>query len=333
MYIDQGHKVSTCLKAAEISASSFYYKPKGGRRGKQASEYTRKFDGEVVSNEVVVSQIRDLLSHEFVDYGYIKVTCWLRKRKGYLINKKKVYRLMRDHKLLNPKRKIQRQPRLWVDELVPQPDGVFEHLEIDIKYIHVHGTRRNIMQLSVLDVRSRYVLGYAQNYSIKYQDVIRLFEKIFSLISFPRSYFIRCDNGSQFVASEVRKYFSQRSGANQEFTRPSTPEQNGHIEAFHSIIQRTICQRFQLDDFEDLQQVMARFIEFYNTDRIHSGINYECPLFEIRKTRPAFKSVWVADYPNDNPLLCHHEEGLVLGEDAVNKQLKYSSDQKGILSS
>ncbi|NND05830.1 MAG: transposase [Saprospiraceae bacterium] len=49
-----------------------------------------------------------------MDYGYIKVTHWLRKRRGYLINKKKVYRLMKDHKLLNSNRLIQRQPRLWV---------------------------------------------------------------------------------------------------------------------------------------------------------------------------------------------------------------------------
>ena len=333
MYVDQGHKVTTSLKAAGISASSFYYQSRGGRVGKHPSMYTRKLDGELVTNDVVVSEIRSLLNHEFVDYGYIKVAHWLRKRRGYLINKKKVFRLMRENKLLNAKQKIQRAPRLWVEELVPQPDGVFEHLEIDIKYIHIHGTRRNIMQLSVLDVKSRYVLGYVQRMSIKQQDVIRLFKKIFSIIAFPKSYFIRCDNGSQFVAIEVRKYFNQCSGAHQEFTRPCTPEQNGHIEAFHSIIQRTLCQRFQFDDFEDLKSVMARFIAFYNTDRIHSGIGYECPLFEIRKTRPAFKAVWIVDYPNDNPLLSYQDEGLALGEDTVSTQLKYSNNHKRILSS
>ena len=45
----------------------------------------------------------------------------------------------------------------------------------------------------------------------------------------------------------MRSFFNQRSGAKQEFTRPSTPEQNGHIEAFHSIIQRTICERFEFE--------------------------------------------------------------------------------------
>ncbi len=173
------------------------------------------------------------------------------------------------------------------------------------------------MQLTVLDVKSRYVLGYLQGKRIGHRDVIALFEKIFSIIKFPVSFYIRCDNGSQFVAHQVRSFFEQRSGAKQEFTRPATPEQNGHIEAFHSIIQRTICDRFEFEDVEDLKQTMSRFIEFYNTDRIHSGIDYECPLFEIRKHRPDFEAVWVADYSAGNPLISHQLEGLPEEESAA----------------
>lgn len=323
MYVDQGQKVSLCCKAASVNVSSYYYLSRAGRRGKTSSEYTLHQDGRSVSNEIVLDEIRTLLSHEFVDYGYIKVTYWLRKRRGYLINKKKVYRLMKEHKLLNTSRKIQRQARLWVAELVPQPDGIFEHLEVDIKYIHVQGSWRNVMQMTVLDVKSRYVLGYTQGYRIGQQDVIRLFEKIFSKIEFPSSYYIRNDNGSQFVAQSVRRFFAQRSGAQQEFTRPATPEQNGHIEAFHSIIQRTICDRFQFEDLADLSATMERFIKFYNTDRIHSGIDYECPLYEVRKYKPKFKPVWVVDYSGDNPLLRHHIEGLALEESTAGGLAKH----------
>ena len=314
MYVDQGNKVSLCCKAASLNVSSYYYLSRGGRRGKPSSDYTMKTDGSSVSNEVVLEQIITLLNHEFVDYGYIKVCYWLRKRCGYLINKKKVYRIMKENNLLNTKRKVNRQPRLWVTELVPEPDGIFEHLELDIKYIHVQGSWRNVMQMTVLDVKSRYVLGYTQGYRIGQQDVVRLFEKIFSKIKFPSSYYIRCDNGSQFVAQSVRSYFEQRSGAQQEFTRPATPEQNGHIEAFHSIIQRTICDRFHFEDFADLSATMERFIKFYNTDRIHSGIDYESPLYAVRKYRPKFIPVWVVDYSYDNPLLSHKIKGLALEE-------------------
>lgn len=191
MYIDQGSKVALCLESADLSESTYHYKSKAGRKGKRASEYTRMTDGRVVPNDQVVAAIRKLLNQEFVDYGYIKVTHYLKKRLGYLINKKKVYRLMKEHKLLNSRRKVDRSPRLWVEDLVPNPTGCFDHLEIDIKYIYVGGTRSNILQLTVLDVKTRYVLGYCQGYSIKQDDVIRLFNKIFATIRFPTSYYVR----------------------------------------------------------------------------------------------------------------------------------------------
>lgn len=324
MYVDQGHKVKVCLKASQVSSSSFYYKSTGKRKGKLPSNHTAKVNGDLVSNAEVVEQIRELLSHEFVDYGYIKVTHWLRKRKGYIINKKKVYRLMNKHKLLNSKRIVQRQPRLWVEQLVPQPDGVFEHLEIDIKYIHVQGTRSSVLQLTVLDVKTRYVMGYLQGYSIKKEDVIRLFEKIFELIQMPSSYYVRMDNGTQFTAALVRKFFHEQSGATQEFTLPATPEQNGHIEAFHSIIERTLTRRFYFENAMDLSKTMSRFIRFYNTERIHSGIKYESPIEAVRKYRANFKAVWVAEHFIDKPLLCHKDEGLAMkGSAALQKQDYY----------
>lgn len=310
MYIDQGHKITTCLDASNLSSSTYYYTPKTGGRGKKPSTKTLRQDGKWIQNTQIVEEIKELLSHEFVDYGYIKVCHWLRKRKGYIINKKKVYRLMKTHKLLNPNKKIQRSPRLWVSELVPDPQVVFENLEIDIKYIYVQGTRTNSMQLTVLDVKSRYVLGYCMGNSIRKKDVINLFEKIFALFKMPQKFYVRCDNGSQFVATQVRQYFDNHSGAQQEFTKPATPEQNGHIESFHSIIARVICQRFVFDDFEDLKQTMKRFIKFYNTDRIHSGINYECPGAIVKNENPDFIPKWVADNSIGKSLLCKQWEGL-----------------------
>jgi len=310
MYISQGHKIKICLKASSLNSSTYYYKPKTGGRGKKASTKTLRQDGVWIQNTQVVEQIIELLGHEFVDYGYIKVCHWLRKRKGYIINKKKVYRLMKEHNLLNPSKFIQRSPRLWVSELVPDPQVVFENLEIDIKYIYVQGTRTNAMQLTVLDVKSRYVLGYCMGNSIRKKDVINLFEKIFALFNMPEKFYIRCDNGSQFVANEVRQYFDMHPGAQQEFTRPATPEQNGHIESFHAIIARVICQRFVFEDFEDLKQTMKRFIKFYNTDRIHSGIKYECPGFIVKNENPDFIPQWVADNSIDKSLLSNQWEGL-----------------------
>ena len=102
-FIGQGFPVGKVLQATGISTSSYYYRPSKGKKGKKPSQYTLTGSGLCIPNAVVVDNIKTLLQMEFVDYGYLKVTHWLRQRKDYLINPKKVYRLMKLADLLNPK--------------------------------------------------------------------------------------------------------------------------------------------------------------------------------------------------------------------------------------
>ena len=97
-YIKEGHPKVTVLDVVGLSRSTYYYKPKneGGRKGRTNSEYTFTKSGEQIHNETVIEDIKRILSQEFVDYGYLKVTHWLRQEMGYLINPKKVYRLMKE---------------------------------------------------------------------------------------------------------------------------------------------------------------------------------------------------------------------------------------------
>lgn len=59
---------------------------------------------------------------------------------------------------------------------------------------------------------------------------------------------IRNDNGSQFIADSVKEYL-RSAEANQEFTHIATSEENSYIEAFHSIVQREVIERFEFDCF------------------------------------------------------------------------------------
>jgi len=278
-YIGQGHPANRVLKILKIASSSYYFIPKENpkKRGIPKSTHTRKTDGRIVSNDQVAKEIEDLLGEEFVDYGYRKVTHWLRQNKDYIINEKKVYRIMTEHKLLNKRVKHRRTPRLWVSELVPQPQCAFEHLEFDIKYIYVAGKQRNALVLTVIDVSTRWVLGQYIDWKINKYDVRELFEKIFAYYDLPTKMYVRNDNGSQFEAQLIRDYFSTKEVI-QEFTKPATPEQNAHIESYHSIMESVICQKYIFESLEDAQMTFNRWIKFYNFDRIHSGIQYLSPV-------------------------------------------------------
>jgi len=277
-FISQGVCTSLVLKTLEINRSSWYYKPKPDAlpKGIKVSTHTSKWDGIQIPNEQVVDDIRALLSEEFVDYGYFKVTKWLARNKGYQINKKKVYRLMTDTQLI--KKSIPKQPRrrLWVSDFVPRPSLCFSHLEIDIKYHWVAGENRNVQTLTVIDVKSRWVLGQLMDYSLRHPQVKELFDQIFMAYPMPKSFYVRCDNGSQFIEQSVQRYF-EKAGVKQEFCQPATPQQNAHIESYHSIVEKVICQRYEFNSLIEAQQCYNRFIIFYNYRRIHSGIGYLSP--------------------------------------------------------
>ena len=184
---------------------------------------------------------------------------------------------MRENGLLNNRNRYKRlSPRLWVKDIVPKPTQSFEYLEVDIKYIWIAGQRRHALLLTVLDVESRWVLGQYMDWKIRKEHVIELFDRIFSKYKFPKRIFVRNDNGSQFEATMVRLYFEDKNVV-QEFTKPATPEQNAHIEAYHSIIESVICRRTFFENLKQAQQTFNRFVEFYNFERIHSGIKYLWP--------------------------------------------------------
>jgi len=95
-------KRDTALSIAGITRHQYYYKPKSGRRGKPPSQETLRINGEdveCVPNHVVIEQIRTTQADPDTDYGYHKMT-YVLLILGYLINHKKVYRLMNENDLL-----------------------------------------------------------------------------------------------------------------------------------------------------------------------------------------------------------------------------------------
>jgi putative transposase len=283
-FIDAKMPIKTVLDTVGIARSSYYYHAVEGtdQRGISSSTSTLRADGTRVSNSEVVENINTLLEREFVDYGYLKTTWWLRQNKQYVINPKKVYRLMRENGLLNKKQPPRRGSRNWVKELLPPAKKPFDYLEFDIKYMHVSGQRRNTLLLTIIDVESRFVLSQYMNWKISELQVCDLFKYVFSVFPLPKRFYVRCDNGSQFVAESVQKFF-EGNNLCQEFCKPATPQQNAHIEAYHSIVESVICQKYDFDDHEQIAQTMRRFLDFYNNERIHSGINYLTPAQYLKK--------------------------------------------------
>lgn len=231
----------------------------------------------LVSNESVVIAIRFLLSEEFmIATGYRNLTADL-KGEAFVINHKKVYRLMREHRLLcGTIIKTDGEKRKFVQWRVQQAQRPMEQLCMDIKYVHIHGERRNALLLSVLDVYSRRLLDQTLWWRIRKEQVIWLLHRILQQHQ-TSNITIRNDNGSQFIANSVRAYLKEVN-VGQEFTHVSTPEENCFIEAYHSILERQVLRNNEFTSIGHCIEIFKRWKEFYNNRRRHGSLGRLTPL-------------------------------------------------------
>lgn len=257
-----------------LPRSSFYYRAHPGPRGMRPSTHTPLW-GVMIPNEKVIESIRQyLVSEPYCAYGYDMVTDELRMM-GYLINKKKTYRLMDENHLLLGKVIRCKGKRQWVKYRRIAASRPMEYLCLDIKYVWVHGENRWYYLLSIMDVYSRKILAHIFQRSVRKQDVVNLFRWLHLKFNL-KGVIIRNDNGSQFLANLVRQFLSQLE-AQQEFTHVATPEENAYIEAFHSILDRELIQRIEFSSFYDAKQHIDRFMNWYNYRRRHKEIGRVTP--------------------------------------------------------
>ena len=257
------------LSWVDLSKSSFYYKSSDGKRGTKPSVCTYRQDGTLVDDTLVIEKIKGILSQEFCCYGYHNITDELREM-GYIINHKKVYRLMKEQNLLLGKVISTSGKRQFVKHRKIEATRPMEYLCLDIKYVWVAGESRNYYLLTVLDVFTRIAIEQIFQKSIRKMDVINIFRRINSAFGI-KGVTVRNDNGSQFIANDV-KQFLRTAEANQEFTHIATPEENAYIEAFHSIVQREVIDRFEFQGFYEAKLTLQAHRDWYNNRRRHATL-------------------------------------------------------------
>jgi len=274
MFIEKGYMKKEVCENLQLQRSVVYYRNKDNKPGRKPTSVTI-FKNETVTEERVVTSVKGLLDHEFLSYGYLKISKQL-KIDGFVINKKKVYRIMKNHNLLKPQRIRTSGKRNFIRFRKPFAERPLTYFEMDIKYIYIPEERKNAYLLSIIDVYSRKIVGHIFKRSIRKWDVISLWQSLKGSLNDFKKITIRNDNGSQFIANDVRGFFSYH-GIKHEFTNIATPEDDGHIEAFHSIMEREFLQRNDYTSFDEMKSAIARFMKCYNEERLHGSLNYKTP--------------------------------------------------------
>jgi transposase InsO family protein len=271
------------LQICGITKHQYYYQSKVGKPGAKTSEHTLKIDDagqiEEVANEKVVDQIAKTKADPETDYGYRAMTADL-MLKGYIINHKKVYRLMKDYYLLRSKYQIKK--RKYVRYRRVHPEAPLRILEMDIKFQWVTQHNRYAFILTILDTFTRKALAWTVAYSIKQRQVQALWSKVIVEHLQPAGLLkqgivleVRNDNDTRFAAKAVQQYFKENS-IEQVFTHPYTPQENAHIESFHAILSRSLG-RTTFATLTDLETHLNRFYRVYNQIRVHGSLDHLPP--------------------------------------------------------
>ena len=87
---------------------------------------------------------------------------------------------------------------------------------------------------------------------------------------------VGCDQGSQFKSREFKAFIIQWQ-ASHVMTSPYYPQSNGKLERFHKTLkEQAICPKTPLT-LEDAKRITGNFIDYCNTQRLHSAIGYITP--------------------------------------------------------
>jgi len=279
-YVQLGLSTFRAFELAKMPRSTYYYKPKAGRKGRHPSTHTPLVNGDLVTNEQVVELIETICLDPFLDYGADRMCMELNNR-GFIINKKKVYRLMKEHNMLYPKRaNSAAQARKRVDSNSPKPTFPFQVIELDIKYVYIHGLQRNAYLLTVIDTFTRMSLAWGLDLNMKAKQVAELLKEAIKNFAVENQeeyrFRIRTDNGPQFIAKKLSDAVKELS-LGHEFIKPGTPQQNGHIESFHHIVSKLITERYEFENLEAARKTFSEFYLTYNQKRIKKELLGKSP--------------------------------------------------------
>lgn len=84
------------------------------------------------------------------------------------------------------------------------------------------------------------------------------------------------DQGSQYTSKTFRQLLRMNKVV-QSFSAPGQPHDNAVMESFFSYMKREEIYRTQYKSEQQFVKSIDKYIEFYNTQRPHSILNYKTP--------------------------------------------------------
>src|SRR6195256_4327761 len=249
----------------------------------RAGFYRSLQEQEPVEEDMEVrSTIQTIFAEHKRRYGYRRVSAELRRR-GLLVNHKRVARLMREDNLLAV------QPKSFVVTTDSDHElevylnlasrmkltGVNQLWVADITYIRLH--REFVYLAVILDAYSRKVVGWELAGTLVARLPIAALEKAIAERKPPPGLVHHSDRGVQYASGDYVRILAKHQVI-PSMSRPANPYDNASCESFLKTLKREEIYASSYEDLEHLRGNIQEFIEqYYNRCRLHSALGYRPP--------------------------------------------------------
>ena len=269
MKADRGLTVERMVALARVSRASFY-----------------RFDESPASGSDADMDLRDAIQRialEWPSYGRRRITRELHRR-GWAVNWKRVYRLMREDNLLcvrkpkfvvttdsNHGRKV--WPNLAGSMVLTDVDQLWR---ADITYIRL---REEFVFLAVmLDAYSRRVIGWALNRTLQDDLTLSALRMALAQRAVQPGLVHHSDRGSQYASLDYTDLLKE-NGIRISMSRKGNPWDNAACESFMKTLKYEEVYRNEYRDLTEARASIRRFLEqIYNGKRLHSALGYRPPI-------------------------------------------------------
>lgn len=226
-------------------------------------------------------------------YGYRRVTGQLRREgfrvSGKKVNRKKVLRLMKENKLLcavkrsfvattNSDHVLKKYDNILLKEAI-EPTGLNQVWVSDISYIRLEDNSFVYVAV-VIDAYSRAVIGHSVSNTIDKHlvlEALKMALKSRQIVDAKQTLIHHSDQGVQYACKDYTDLLSFH-GISISMSRKGSPWENGIAESFFKTLK---TEEVYINEYKDIREVKKQVFKFinqvYNSDRLHSSIDYLPP--------------------------------------------------------
>ncbi len=211
-------------------------------------------------------------------FGYRRLWVLLRFQDGLIVNRKAVYRVLKQKGWFVHQRVSTPRPRVrgWVS----RASRSNERWAMDVTHIACgHDGWAHLA--AVIDCHDREVIGYELALRSRAKEAERAVEAAclqrFGTLRPVGAPVLRSDNGLIFQSRRFRQACRDYR-LQQEFITPYTPEQNGIIERFFRSLKEECVWQHTFQTFEEARGIIRDWLQWYNQGRPHSALGYRSPV-------------------------------------------------------